>query len=84
MGLLKKDLNALHNKILARVEKLVGKKGRNTGMSIERGIRVRGDFYVGGRKISHITVEKLIAEGLHFQYQCMPVNELVELVESLK
>lgn len=47
------------------------------------GLKVNGEYYVEGHKITHITANELIADDLHYNYECMNIEELCEMVDNL-
>lgn len=46
-------------------------------------IEVKGEFYVEGNLITHMTKDVLIANGYHYQHSCIPIEELIEIVENI-
>ena len=85
MGKFDVKLKRLYTDFKIYVAKKVVKTGIYTGASIEKGLLIpKGkDFYVDGRRITHITENILIADGYHFEYSCMDAFELCELMNSL-
>ena len=65
------------------IDFLIRKRGIDTGHAIEKGLKVKGEYYVEGRLITHITGKVLCADGLHYDHHCLHIEELIELVESL-
>lgn len=83
MGILLEQYKQLRSNIEAELHEIIRRKGVHTMHTIEKGATVKGDFYVDGRKITHITDSVLVAGGLHYQHDCLPIDELIELVENL-
>ena len=77
MGVLTIRLNVLKERIVRRIEKKMPDEG------IANSIKVDGNWFVEGRKITHITPKFVVADGYHYDIFCMSIEELINLVETL-
>jgi len=83
MGKLLSNYKLLENDIANEIKRLVSCNGVATGLTIERGLKVKKEAYVEGRRITHITERVLCAGGLHYDHCCLPMDELIDLLEDL-
>ena len=83
MGRLLTNYKLLETDIANEIKKLVSRKGVETSHTIERGVKVKKDFEVDGRRITYITERVLVAGGLHYDHSCLRMDELIDLIETL-
>lgn len=90
MKSLTEKLDVLKIHINIRLASKIASKGIDTGHRIEKGLKVvnRGlsqhTFYtVEGRIITHITQDVLIADGLHYNHNCISIEDLTLLIDDL-
>lgn len=84
MGHLKNKLNKLIESVEWALDTKIGRKGIDTGYTTEKGLEVKGDFYVDGRRVKFITNEVLVSvDGFHYNHSCLVLDELIELIENL-
>lgn len=80
---LSKQLYKLKADISTKIDKLIEKKGIDYNGNKAIIVHDTG-WSVCGNLITHITDEFVIAEGYHYDFFAMDIEELINLIESLE
>lgn len=83
MGNLKRQLEHLELSIKEVLETKIERNGIDTGHTIEKGLKVRGEYYIERREVQYITENVVVAGGLNYNHTCIGLEELIEIVENL-
>ena len=72
--------------MLQYAAELIGLYGHDTKHQVSRELAVPGslNYYVDGRRITHLNTEKLLASGYEYSYNSLDLAELADLLENLE